>query len=239
MKGNPITIKGKAHNDLTGTTFLTKEADGSQNRARIAKKLNDQRNASGDHSAFELTFDSQERKNDIMTHNDVMNHLHQDQLEDDGSTWKYQNVLGHQGPLTHGDPHCKGSKCNVEIEWENGEITFEPLGSIKEDDPITMAQCAKAQNPLDPDGWKSLKRFANREKKLQRLIRQAKLHSFRTAPKCQCGYQVPRNYKEALLLDKQNGNDMWASAVKLEMEQLDDYKTFINIRTCAPQSTPK
>ena len=150
-------IKGKSHDELTGRTFPKKEADGSRNRARIAKKLDGHGNADSNHSAFELIFDSQERKNDVMTHNDIMNHLHGDQLEDNGSTWKHRTVLGHQGPSTHRDPHCKGSKCNVKIEWENGEITFEPLSLIKEDNPITIAQHAKAQNPLDTDGWKSPK----------------------------------------------------------------------------------
>ena len=64
------------------------------------------------------------------------------------------------------------------IEWENGEITMEPIGIIKEDDPVTLAAYTKEHNLLDTDGWKSLKQFVRREKRLKRLIRQAKLQSF-------------------------------------------------------------
>ena len=42
------------------------------------------------------------------------------------------------------------------------------------------------------------------------------------------GFQVPRDYKEALLLDKQNGNTKWQDCTALEMQQLMDYQTFID-----------
>ena len=42
------------------------------------------------------------------------------------------------------------------------------------------------------------------------------------------GFQIPRDYKEALLLDKQNGNTKWQDCTALEMQQLIDYQTFID-----------
>ena len=42
------------------------------------------------------------------------------------------------------------------------------------------------------------------------------------------GFQIPRDYKEALLLDKQNGNTKWQDCTALEMKQLMDYQTFID-----------
>ena len=44
------------------------------------------------------------------------------------------------------DPNWKGSKYNVQIEWETGEITFEPLSMIAADDSITCAAYAKEKN---------------------------------------------------------------------------------------------
>ena len=35
------------------------------------------------------------------------------------------------------------SKYNVQVEWETGEITFEPLSIIAADDPVTCAAYAK------------------------------------------------------------------------------------------------
>ena len=38
------------------------------------------------------------------------------------------------------DPDWKGSKYNVQVGWETGEITFEPLSVIAADDPVTYAK---------------------------------------------------------------------------------------------------
>ena len=40
------------------------------------------------------------------------------------------------------------------------------------------------------------------------------------------GYRIPRDYEEALKLDKMNGNTKWQDCTALEMLQLDEYKTF-------------
>ena len=34
--------------------------------------------------------------------------------------------VAHQGPLESTDPSHKGSKYNVMVEWESGEVTYEP-----------------------------------------------------------------------------------------------------------------
>ena len=45
---------------------------------------------------------------------------------------------------------------------------------------------------------------------------------------CPKVYVIPATYKEALELDKRNGNTKWTNATALEMKQLDDYDTFID-----------
>ena len=46
----------------------------------------------------------------------------------------------------------KGSKYNVQVEWETGEITFEPLSIIAADDPVTCAAYAKENDLLALEG---------------------------------------------------------------------------------------
>jgi hypothetical protein len=53
------------------------------------------------------------------------------------------------------------------------------------------------------------------------------LHSYRNAPKYKFGYQIPRDYKEAMKFDEITRNDRWDRSVKAEMQQLDDYHCFI------------
>ena len=112
------------------------------------------------------------------------------------------------------------------VEWENGEKTEEPLNVIAADDPVTCAIYARENNLLHLQGWKRFKGIARRTKKFTRMVNQAKLRSYNTAPRYQYGFEVPRNYAHALRLDERNGNNKWATAVALELGQIDEYKTF-------------
>ena len=42
----------------------------------------------------------------------------------------------------------------------------------------------------------------------------------RTAIKYKYGYQIPRDYNEAIRLDELNGNTKWKDAVALEISQI-------------------
>ena len=48
------------------------------------------------------------------------------------------------------------------------------------------------------------------------------------------GQQVPRNHKEALLIDEKNGNHKWAEAEEKELKQLFDYAAFKSIGKGVP-----
>ena len=112
------------------------------------------------------------------------------------------------------------------IEWENGEITSEPLTIIAADDPVTCAIYAKENGLLDLDGWKQFKGIAKRDKKFLCMVNQAKLRSYCTSPHYKYGYKVPRDYNHAVELDKRNGNTKWQDSTALEMSQLHKYRTF-------------
>ena len=148
--------------------------------------------------------------------------------ENDDIVWKFCQIIGHQGPLKPSDPEYQGSQFNICIEWENGEITNEPLGIIAADDPTTCAMYAQENDLLEEPGWRQFRCLAMREKQLLCLINQAKVRSFRTAPRYKFGYPVPCTYEEAAKLDLQNGNAKWQDAIRLEMEQLWEYECFVS-----------
>ena len=60
------------------------------------------------------------------------------------------------------------------------------------------------------------------------MTNQAKLRSFRTAPRYKYGFEVPRSYKYAFELDARNGNNKWQEAIDLEFAQIQEYNTFID-----------
>ena len=126
------------------------------------------------------------------------------------------------------DPDWKGSKYNVQVEWETGEITFEPLSIIAADDPVTCAAYAKENDLLALEGWHRFRSLAKKDKVLARAIKQSKIRQVRRSQTYMFGYLIPRNYMEAMQFDSENKNSKWYDAIKLEMESMLEYKVFKN-----------
>jgi hypothetical protein len=99
----------------------------------------------------------------------------------------------------------KGSIYNVRVEWENRETTNEPMTTIAADDPVTCDIYAKDNDLLDVPGWKRFKSIARRQQHMFHVANQAKLRSFRLAPKYKYGFEIPRDYKHAIELDEKHG----------------------------------
>ena len=213
--------------DLVGRTFLMDpEPDGQVFRARIVD-LVDKHDHNLENNPERLKFlckMDQDGREELLTYNQILDHLNRD--SENPVVWKYKRIVSHQGPLKPNDKDYKGSIYNVMLEWEGGEVTAEPLNVIAKDDPVTCAIYAKENNLLNVEGWKRFKSIARRQKKFERMVKQAYLRSFRSAPKYKYGHEVPQNYKHAMRLDKLNGNNKWKEATDLELKQIDDYTTF-------------
>ena len=90
--------------------------------------------------------------------------------------YKFRDITAHQGPLISTDRNYKGSKYNILVEWETGETTYEPLNLIAKTDPVTCTIYAKKNGLLSTPGWKRFKPIVKNQKKLTRMINQARLH---------------------------------------------------------------
>ena len=124
------------------------------------------------------------------------------------------------------DPDWKGSKYNVQVEWETGEITFEPLSMIVADYPVTCVAYAKENDLLALKGWCRFRSLAKKDKVLTRAIKQSKIRQVRRSQTCMFGYLIPRNYMEVMQFDSENKNSKWYDVIKLEMESVLEYKVF-------------
>ena len=142
------------------------------------------------------------------------------------SLFKFRDIVAHQGPNESTDPNHKGSKYNVMVEWESGEVTYEPLTLISKDDQITCAVYTKKHDLLDTTGWKHLKRYAKTSKRLIRAVKQSRIRQVRASARYQHGFQVPKDYNDAIRLDKGNSNTHWQDAMDLELTQIHEYKVF-------------
>ena len=218
--------------DLVGRTFLrdSNNDDGQRFRVRIVEALDkhdDKTFSDPKHIEFRVSV-NEDQYEEILSYNDIVDYITKDEELESERIWKFKRITAHEGPLKSSDPHYKGSAWNVMIEWENGEITTEPLSIIAADDPVTCAIYARDHNLLELDGWKRFARLARREKKMLRMVNQAKLRSFRRTPKYMYGFQVPFDYHGAMKLDARNGNKRWQESIDLELQQIDEYDTFID-----------
>jgi hypothetical protein len=217
-------------NDLIGRSYLSQPAeDGQRMRLRIVEVLDqDEEERLQDPliTKFRAT-NGQQTYEEIVTYNQLLNHLD----DDDGKEglWHFKRISGHQGPLMPSDERYSGSRWNVRVEWENGEVTYEPLAIIKKSDPVSLAIYARDNQLLHLDGWKSLKSLADRQERTLRLANQAKLHASRNRVVHKFGVQVPQNHNQAIRIDEGNGNHLWREAEETELKQIDEYDVFTDL----------
>ena len=112
------------------------------------------------------------------------------------------------------------------MEWETGEVTFEPLSMIAADDPVTCAAYAKQHDLLALEGWHRFKSLTKKDKVLTRAIKQSKIRQVRRSQTYMFGYLIPRNNMEAMQFDTEYINSKWYDAIQLEMESMLEYRVF-------------
>jgi hypothetical protein len=95
---------------------------------------------------------------EILSYNELMDYIEKDEQQhqdkDGNGFWNFKHIVGHESPFRTSNPEYKGSRYNVLVEWENGEITSEPLNILGKDDPVTCAIYAREHGLLEEDGWK-------------------------------------------------------------------------------------
>ena len=223
---NPIPMGNIDIPNLLGRSFLLPPEDNGERHMAKVIDIDDHGQTLED-IKFKLKI-NKDQAEEIMSYNQLMDYIQKgtDAEEDPDSLFKFRDIVAHQGPLESTDPNHKGSKYNVMVEWESGEVTYEPLTLISKDDPITCAVYAKKHDLLDTTGWKHLKRYAKTSKRLIRAVKQSRIRQVRASVRYQHGFQVPKDYNDAMRLDKENGNTHWQDAMDLELTQIHEYKVF-------------
>ena len=138
---NPIPMANIDIPTLLGRSFLLPPEDNGERHMATIIDIDDHGQPLED---IKLKINKDEAE-EIMSYNQLMDYIQKgtDAEEDPDSLFKFRDIVAHQGPLESTDPNHKGSKYNVMVEWESGEITYEPLRLISKDDPITCAVYAK------------------------------------------------------------------------------------------------
>jgi hypothetical protein len=168
---------------------------------------------------------------EIVSYNQIIDFIEKDDNWD--GVWKFREILSHKSKLTKKSKEYRGCGASLHILWENDETSWEPFTThdkmgIFDQDPVTVALFAVKHNLIGQPGWSDplLCKYAKTPKRIMRQANQAKLHSFRTAPRFMYGVQIPCNHAEAMELDAKNGNTKWRDAELVELNQFDEYEAF-------------
>ena len=165
------------------------EEDGSRYRAKIIEMIDDYKQGMDDLpevKKFRCRVNNQYEES--VAYNDIVDFIKSDETWKD-NIWHFQKILKHK-KVKPGNPDYKGCQYNVQILWETGEITWEPLHTkskegIWDSDPVTVAIYAREQGLLDIPRWRlgNIKALAKTEKRMICVANQAKLKSWREKPK--------------------------------------------------------
>ena len=203
---NPIHMANIDIPNILGRSFLLPPEDNGEHHMAKIIDIDDHGQPLED-IKFKLKI-NKDQAEEIMSYNQLMDYIQKgtDAEEDPDPLFKFRDIVAHQGPLESTDPDQKGSKYNVMVEWESGEVTYEPLTLISKDDPITCAVYAKIHDLLITTGWRHLKRYTKTSKRLIRAVKQSRIPQVRASARYQHGFQH------------------WQDTMDLELSQIHEYK---------------
>ena len=184
--------------DLIGRTFLLPpEENGERHTAKVTRQIVeiiDQDNGQRVENINFILDIGNGKVEALISYNQLLEHLENAQDNDmgmDQELYRFRAIIGQQCPLLASDPDWKGSKYNVQVEWETGEITFEPLSIIAADDPVICAAYGKENNVLALEGWCRFRNLTKKDKVLVRAIKQSKIRQVRRSQTYMFGYLIP------------------------------------------------
>jgi hypothetical protein len=157
------------------TFFLPPPTDGKQDHAEIidlVQHYEDDVTKNPEHVKFRLKINDSEIYENLVSYAQVLDYIEnsKDHSDDTDKVWKFNPISGHQGPMRKGDPGYNCFQYNLQIEWANGETTYEPLAFIGKEDPISCATYAKEHGLLNTPGWKFLKRALNTKESIEQTV---------------------------------------------------------------------
>ena len=88
---------------------------------------------------------------DIMSYNKIVNFIKRETNEENGEYWKFRNIVGHK-KVRQNHKNYKGSLYNLQLAWENDEISEVPLKLFTHDAPVECALYAKENDLFDEQG---------------------------------------------------------------------------------------
>ena len=103
------------------------------------------------------------------------------------------------------------------IQWKDGTTSWEPLSSVKESNPVEVAEYAVAQKlATEPAfSWWVPYTLKKRERIVAAVNKRYLLRSHKF------GVELPKSVQDALRIDEQTNTTYWKDAIALEIKKVD------------------
>jgi hypothetical protein len=103
------------------------------------------------------------------------------------------------------------------VEWRDGSSDWVSLKDLKDSYPVELAVYYAKENSLeDEPAFAWWVPYVLRKQK--KILQKVKSKYWARTHNSQYGIRIPQNIKEAIEIDKDNGNTLWMDAIKLEMQ---------------------
>ena len=99
------------------------------------------------------------------------------------------------------------------IQWKDGSTDWVALKDFKESYPVELAHYAKDRGIHEEPAFAWWVPYVL--KKQERILQKVKSKYWARTHKY--GIRIPKNIREAMLIDRENGNTLWMDAIRLEM----------------------
>ena len=175
LRTDNATVGGLHPDQLIDRTFLMPpQEDGTRHRAKIVKRINDYKDGllddpdrAAEIARFKCIVNADHEE--VVAYSDIVDYIEQDDSWD--GVWKFKEILAHKNDVKKTDPMYMGCSVNVQVLWETGEISWEPLTRVDKTgvyntDPVTVGVYADKHGLLDAHGWRipGLKKQAKTQK---------------------------------------------------------------------------
>ena len=98
------------------------------------------------------------------------------------------------------------------VQWKDGSTSWEKLSDLKESHPVECSEYALSQGLMNEPAFNWCVGFVLKKwERIISLVRKINTRYLKRNEKF--GIALPKNFKEALHLDKENGNTLWADAI--------------------------
>ena len=140
--------------------------------------------------------------------------------DDPDVNWKVEDILDHTVRV-----HKGRTRVFFKVKWLGGDKQWINMDDVRVHDPTAVIKYGQKENLLRTDGWEWVQAYLPMEEEVL-LMASAMNASTKEGHKYKFGVRVPNSVKEALALDRVNGNTFWEDAIRMELKQICEYDTF-------------